>query len=182
MPMLIVDDDLFVSELNKLNGTKPATSNVVDMVKRGRNGSKEVPESLRKVISEEAIISGNSAKIAESFDISKSSVDSYKHGSTSTASYNEPDVELTQHNNDVRNQIVGSARGRLLSALESLTPEKLEAAKARDAASIAKDMSVVIKNMEPEIKSISENGPTFVLYAPQYRDEKSFDAIYAKDE
>ena len=38
-------------------------------------------------------------------------------------------------------------------------------------------MSAVIKNIEPEQSDRGQNQPTFILYAPQFRKEESFDVI-----
>jgi len=70
---------------------------------------------LRKVIE-----SGHSANVARAFGVSKSSVEAYKVGATSTASYGSPDAELVNRNNEVRDAISNKARGRLTAALDNL--------------------------------------------------------------
>lgn len=177
--MLVISDQELDKELSKLNN-KPIQSEIID-IKHGRGPVTEVPSSLRKVIAEEAIVNGHSEEIAKQFGISKSSVDSYKHGATSTASYNNPDTELNDHVTSIKSDITNNARSKLLAALESLTPEKLEAVKARDAASIAKDMSVVIKNMEPDSEARRGPDTQYIVYAPQFKKESVFETIVVKD-
>src|SRR5438876_8934038 len=157
---------------------------IVEINKPGRRpGDNNVPDSLRKVIGATAIESGREAalNIANQFGISKQSVSAYSHGSTSTTSYNEPSPTLSNHVNNARERVIKKARGKLILSLNSLSQDKIEGAKARDIASIAKDMSAVIKNMEDKsIRSVHE-GPKFIFYSPQFKDERSFDIINVKE-
>jgi hypothetical protein len=67
-------------------------------------------------------------------------------------------------------------------ALNSLTQEKIESAKAKDIAGVAKDMSVVIKSMEPEGPKVNGNsGPTFIFYSPQIKREEVYDVVRVKE-
>lgn len=177
MPMLIVNDEEFNKELNKFI---PPTDGKVVNIKRGRGDIKEVPNELRKIIGEEAITNGNTQKLANLFGLSKSSIDAYKHGATSCASYNSPDEELNSHNNEVRDRITASARSKLMLALQEITPSKLSDVKARDAASIAKDMSAVVKNLEPSVPQ-TLNNTQVVVYTPIMVNEASFDHIMVNE-
>jgi hypothetical protein len=70
------------------------------------------------------------------------------------------------------------------SAMEAITDEKLTYADPKDLAGIAKDMSVIIKNLEPKETNEGNNtvnGPQFVIYAPQFKKESSFDVIEVKE-
>lgn len=179
MAMGLVDDSLFELELEDRSENKNPRAQVVD-INRGRGeGNVEVPESLRKIIGETALVDNNTeAKaLAGQFGISDSSVSAYKNGSTSTSSYNQPSEDLNSHLNDVKTQISQKARAKLVSAIDQLTDEKLGSAKAVDLSSIAKNMSAVVKNMEVEKNDNSKNGPTFVIFAPKTRPEESYDII-----
>jgi hypothetical protein len=69
-------------------------------------------------------------------------------------------------------------------ALKHITPDKLELAKVRDLAGIARDMSAVIKNIEPEDngpKDPAKNGPTFIFYSPQFKKEEHFDVVRVEE-
>jgi hypothetical protein len=68
-------------------------------------------------------------------------------------------------------------------ALHHITVDKLVDAKVRDLAGIARDMSAVIKSIEPEEKAnpLGSNGPTFIFYSPQFRKEEHFDVVQAKE-
>jgi hypothetical protein len=66
----------------------------------------------------------------------------------------------------------------LLSAIEAITPEKINEAKLRDIASVAKDMSAVIKNMEPSVEADTAR-TQFIFYAPQQKEESHYKVIEA---
>jgi hypothetical protein len=182
MPMGIVSDSDFNKELEK-NQT-PSTAVIKDINKGRGNGNVEVPNALRKVIGETSEIDGRQAAIdlASSFGISPSSVSAYSNGATSTASY--ADQPNKSHLEEAKERISKKARNKLLLAMNHITKEKLVDAPARILAGIAKDMSAVVKNMEPDTpKSTVENnnGPQFVIYAPQYRKEEHFEVVQAKE-
>jgi hypothetical protein len=48
---------------------------------------------------------------------------------------------------------------------------------------VAKDMSVIIKNLEPKVdpSSTGQATPQFTIYAPQFRDERSFEFIQVQE-
>lgn len=197
MPMGIVSDKEFNSELNRASSDKkplpeikPSTispvleGQIID-VNRGRpTGAVEVPNTLRKVIGEEAAINGRQAglDLAETFGLKPSSVSAYVRGATSTATYDE--TPNAPHIDSSKDRVSKRARNKLMSALHHLTKDKMSAAKAKDLAGIAKDMAVVIRTMEPEAAkgpTNVNNGPTFVFYSPQQRKEEAFDVVYAKE-
>jgi transcriptional regulator with XRE-family HTH domain len=188
MAIGVVSDNDFTEELKKLKGEATPTSDVIIVEKpiKGRNeGDNNVPESLRKIIGEEAVLNGRSAALglAGMFGISPSSVSAYTNGSTSTKSYNSPSASITDHLSKVRTKAIRRASKTLNGALGAITQEKLDYTDADKLAGIAKDMSVIIKNLEPE-KVMESNQPTsqFVIYAPQFRDERSFDTIQVVEE
>ena len=179
MPLGIVPDEVFDKEIGPKKDVidKPI---VIDKEQSGRrNGDKEVPQELRKLLAEESIINGrkNGVKLAESFGISHDSVDAYKHGATSLATFNKPQQDLKSHLDKVKERITSKASRTLLGALDSITLDKLEKEKPRDAASIAKDMSVIIRNMEPEAGEKVHVGPNFVFYSPVMKKESDFEVI-----
>lgn len=168
MPLGIVSDEDWNKEVNIIH--KP-------MAEKGRgNGNGAVPMEIREIIAEEAIVNGNTTKIAETFGVSKSSVDAYKNGATSTATYNEPNERLQKRNDKVRTEIISSAKERLLAALQHITPEKLKDAKLRDVSSVAKDMASVISATEPQVSN-TNIGAQFIYHIPQQKKESDFDVI-----
>jgi hypothetical protein len=182
MSMGLVDDNEWEEELSRLRG-ETRESKVVDIQRRGRaSGDNNVPDSLRKIIGEESVINGRSAalQIAADFGISPASASAYAKGATSTASYDTPSQSILQHINKSRSRAIKRASKTLNSALGSISQEKLDYADAKDLAGIAKDMSVIIKNLEPP-KEVTEAGqssqPQFVIFAPQFRKEETFEVI-----
>lgn len=170
--------DIIIPSIEVVNSVE-----IIDITKGRGNGNVEVPDSLRKIIGETNELEGRAHAIdlANKFGISSSSVSAYGNGSHSTASYDKrPGLD---HINQAKERISKKARNRLLAALNQITPEKLESEKAKDLSSVAKDMSVIIKNMEPEtiVNDKEKNSPTFVFYSPQFIKEENFEVIYAKE-
>ena len=190
MSIGIVSDLDFESELSRISGDikKPEVKigTVVTPEKPGRKpGDNNVPESLRKIIGEESVINGRAEALglAEMFGVSASSVSAYANGATSTASYDTPSKSLFAHLNKSRARSVKKAQRVLRESLDALTPEKLEHVKARDLAGIAKDMSAIIKNLEPEVpKDDSEKEPQFVVFAPSFIKHEMFGEVIKVNE
>lgn len=181
MAMGIVSDHEFdkaLDDVNPQSEAKPPSIQIIDMEKGRGKGNVEVPDGLRKIIGEESVVNGRQSalEIANQFGISPSSVSAYSHGANSTSSYDkQPGLEKL---NEARLRVAKKARNRLVMALNSLTKEKIEGAKAKDIAGVAKDMAVVIKNMEPDgPKSTGNSGPTFVFYSPTFKREEHFDVV-----
>ncbi len=171
MSMGLVSNDEFEAEIANTVEYK-STNN------KGRGvGTKNVPMAIRKIASETALIEGRTAAIAEELGISKASVDAYAHGATSCATYNEPHPELNAHLDKVRDETTSTARQKLKLALEQITADKLEKAKLKDASSIARDMSTIIKNLEPPVKPIDETGTKFVFLVPPMKKIEQFEII-----
>jgi len=179
MAIGIVSDADFERELGNVLPTKPQ---IIELPHKGRSdGDVNVPESLRKIIGEDAVLNGSKSAIAlaESLGISKSSVSAYKNGATSTTSYHNPSQAIIGHINKSRARATKRAGKTLNAALAAITQEKLDYTDAKDLAAIAKNMSGIIKDLEPP--QSNEDGsiqkPQFVVYAPTFRDERSYDSI-----
>lgn len=152
-----------------------------------KSGDVNVPESLRKVIGEEAVINGRASalQLAKDMGVSPSSVSAYTKGATSTSTINSPAKDLISHINKSRQRAITRAQNTLNGALGAITQEKLDFTDAKDLSSIAKDMSVVIKNLEPpqlpQVDPSTVQTPQFTIYAPHFRDERSFETIIVKE-
>lgn len=181
MPLGIVEDSIFEEELGS---SKRAPAVVVEDVKGRGRGNVEVPEGLRKIIGENAIEEGNKTTevLTEALGISNSSMTAYKQGAHSTSSYNNPTEILGSHINQTKARITKKATNRLFKALNGIDQTKLDAADARTLSGVAKDMSVIIKNMEPEKeKSNGTTNNTFILHAPMLLTEDRFEVIQANE-
>lgn len=183
MPMGIVSDSDFQSEVGRLNPNPPpkVPVKVPEVVERGPN----VPDSLRRIIGDESETNGRQSAIAlaKHFGLSESSVSAYAVGATSTATYDE------RPNKDViagaRGRIKRSATRTLRMAMRHITNEKLSETKARDLAGIAKDMSAIVRNMEegeaPIRNPNDPNRPVFQVYAPTFKEENHYQTVIAKE-
>jgi|SRR5215831_733254 len=190
MGMGIVSDKDFLKESSKLQIPEPIpmptnSTTIEPLPTKGRGeGNIGVPNALRNIIGTEAIDNGRQSAVhlAENFGISPSSVSAYSNGATSTSSYEGgKNVGVI---NKAKERISKRARGKLMLALTHITEDKLQGTNAKDLAGIAKDMSAVVKHMEPEVEknpAMNNNGPTFVFYAPQFRDERFYDTVVAKE-
>lgn len=152
---------------------------------RGRShGDVNVPDSLRKLIANEHLEKGREAALefAKEFGLSASSVSAYAKGATSTASYSSPSMDLQKYLTKRKTRLTKKALKVLQASLDEITPDKLSQLKVKDCASIAKDMSVISKNLEPDKETeAGAQRPQFVIYAPQVRDERSYDTIVVSD-
>lgn len=186
----VVTEEQFKKELDNcvspvIERKPPNEGIIIPNKDRGRGvGNVGVPEELRKLIGEESIIHGRQSALdlASDFGISPSSVSAYTKGATSTASYHKPEDTLVRYLESRKRRITKKSLRVLTDALDTLTPEKLKTIKARDASAIAKDMSVISKNMEKTDQTTNgNNAPQFVVYAPQVRDERSYETIVVND-
>ena len=195
MAMGIVSDSEFNKEKEKLIPSTPSTKStpsvnekvhegeVVD-ISRGRGkGSVEVPNTLRNLIGITTVNEGrqDALELAKQFGISPSSTSAYGVGATSTASYDKtPNAPVLDK---VKVKIQNKAKRKLMLALNHMTPDKLEGTKARDLAGIAKDMSAIVRNMEPE-KETGAAGDTkepFVVYSPMVHTENHYEVLVVKE-
>ncbi len=178
--MGIVSDEEFESEI------KDSSLPIINQLPtKGRNeGDNNVPDSLRKIIGDTAITDGRpeAIELASHFGISPSSVSAYSNGSTSTKSYNnQPNLN---HLNQVRERISKKARNRLIQSLDSITEDKLNDAKPEVLATVARSMSAIVKEMEPESPRdmSAKQAPIFVMYSPQFKKEEHFEHIFIQDD
>lgn len=185
MAIGVLSDDVFLEELSRFNKPDsdkqssaralPNNNAIVQDLIRGRGDKANTPMSIRKLVAEEAINGTSGGELAEKFNISRASVSAYKHGNTSLATYNEQNDELAEHIDFTKEDISKRARARLMDALSQITPEKIASQKVSVASQIAKDMSAIVKNIEPQ--KDTNNGPNvqYVIYAPQIKKEDDFE-------
>ena len=188
MPIGLVSDDAFLKELSNTTEKKESHVVVVEKPVRGRkDGDVNVPDSLRALIGEESVINGRQSALefASEFGISASSVSAYAKGATSTTTYDSPSKSIIGHINKSRQRAIKKASRTLNGALEAITQEKLDYADAKDLAVIAKNMSGIIKDLEPPADTARDDtaskSPQFVIFAPTFRSESSFEVIDVKE-
>lgn len=191
MAMGIVDEKDFQKELEsytkkpvipEVRIPKPEpTARVEEKKTTGWNGGRtegavEVPDVLRKVIGDTALESRNkNTDIARIFGVSTAATKAYKVGMTGPNGHISQDLKA--HMRAKRMEVSDSAREKLMSALGYMTEEKLEGAKAKDLAGIAKDMSAVIRNMEPPEEAGDASQTNIIFYSPKPKEESDYLSI-----
>jgi len=177
MPMLVVEDEDFELEMNRLSGP---SSSIIKMDKLGRpDGCKETPESIRALIAGDKIAGNGTIKeIAKAYGVSTSAVTSYADDSTSRndAAIGRIDTKLQEHNDKVRNKIRGRAQNKLALALKHITEDKLEGSRATDLSTIAANLSKVVDKTTPKSEgpSVTNN---IHFYSPQQIGPNNFETI-----
>lgn len=183
MALGIVSDADFEKELTKAP-PPPSPSTIVDVEKGRGNGNNEVPDSLRKIIGEESELAGRKSALdlAKTFGVSPSSVSAYSNGSTSTASMDkQPNLN---HINDAKLRVASKARVKLSQALTRMTKEKMDEASLSELAHVAKSMSGIVKDMEPEMPKVVNGGgagPQYIFYSPVVKREEHYEVVVLKE-
>jgi hypothetical protein len=187
MALGIVSDEEFLKELenSKKSSDKEVIARIVNKQPLGRpEGAKEVPTEIRKLIAEEALLGADSKELAQLFKVGEQMPSAYKHGATSQSSYNKPNKDLTDFLNLTKQRITKKASNRLLRALDGITTDKLNDLGARDLSGVAKDMSAIVKNMEPSAGHGNVDNSVraqIVFHAPQVKDITTFDVLPVRD-
>jgi hypothetical protein len=194
MPMGIVSNQDFEKEVNNsskdtipsriLNDVVPENESKIEIIERGRGkGNIEVPNVLRNIIADTHHANGREAamSLAESFSISPSSESAYAQGATSTASYHDRPNRKTV--NKTRKRIAEKAEKLTESAIDKITDEKLDELSALELTHVAKNVSSVVKNLETDDNSKENplNISPIVIYAPQVKNENSFEMVFSKE-
>jgi|SRR5215467_10775095 len=188
MGMGIVSDADFEKEMTRIVPEALPVSvpipEVLPMEHPGRTeGDVNVPNNLRKIIGETSELEGREAalELASRFGVSNSSVSAYANGSTSTASmHKQPNLGAI---NAAKIRVATKARKKLLLSLHHITEEKLQDAKPEVLASVARNMSAIIKEMEPEQEKEKndDKAPQFVVFAPTIKQENNYEVIKARE-
>jgi len=182
-----VSSDVFDKEvLHPSKQVEEPRVQIIDKPSKGRKeGDNNVPEGLRKLIGESYEIDGRASGVdlAKRFGISPSSASAYANGATSTKSYDSPVPAIKSHIIKQKERAVKRASQTLNQAISAITQEKLDYADPKDLAGIAKDMSAIIKNLEPPVTTVEsgQSSPQFTIYAPTFRDERSFEVITVQE-
>jgi predicted transcriptional regulator len=182
MPMGSVSSREFekIREELEKSESKNKTCIIVPTVDKGRNGVREVPESLRKVVGENAKLETIS-ETARAFGLSPSSVSAYMNGATSTASYNDPDPALKDHMKSVDGIITSKARKKLMKAINNMTQDKFESAGLKELSSVGRDLSQIIANVEKKSLGDGLTGAQFIFFTPPQKVEEKYDIIEVRD-
>ena len=155
----------------------PSLAEIIEPKDLGRNGTKEIPSSLRAIIAEEKINGTPSKELQKLFNVSSSSVSAYRNGNTSLnpeTSTNGNGLDL--HVKRVKANIQKKARQKLNLAIEKMTPEKFDEAPLPVLSRVASDMAGIIERMEPKSDS-DKPAVQFMIYAPRMEREENYSVI-----
>jgi hypothetical protein len=145
-----------------------------------------VPQSLRKILAEEAVVGGN--KSAQQLmdglgmNLSQPTLSTYKRGEVSPDIPTNDSKDLYDYINGRKNKIGKRALNRLNLALAHLDEAKLRGLEARELSGVAKDMAIIAEKMEPKQKEQEKVAPVqFIMMAPQINNEAHYETVVAKD-
>jgi hypothetical protein len=145
-----------------------------------------VPQSLRKILAEEAVMGGN--KSAQQLmdglgmNLSQPTLSTYKRGEVSPDIPTNDSKDLCDYINGRKNKIGKRALNRLNLALAHLDEAKLQGLEARELSGVAKDMAIIAEKMEPKQKEQEKVAPVqFIMMAPQINNEAHYETVVAKD-
>lgn len=171
-----VDEFEFLEELAKLQGSA-SQKGIVKVRESGRKvGNVAIPDEIKKLVAEELLQGASAKEVSEALNVSKSSASAYKNGANSTATYDTPNENLTKHINDIKSKMSKKASEKLELALDSITEDKITDLSANKAAMLAKDMSSIIRDMEPADKGGTTIGQV-IIHAPRVRNEDEYEVI-----
>lgn len=171
MPLGLTSTEEFDAELLRFNGNN-GKPNVI--IEHGRGPKSETPQAIRELVASEALSGASAKELAETFNVSESSVSAYKHNATSTSTYHNPDEKLKKSNDKVKDSIVGSAQDKLKAALEAIV--FTDGIKPNIASAVARDMSGIIKNLNPTPDMVINNQQVLV-YKPRMKEEDAYEVI-----
>lgn len=180
MPMMIVDDDSFDSELSRSESNPvPVKDNVIRRPFHGRNiGDNNIPSVVREIVANDESSTGK--QLSESFGISESSVSAYRHAATSTASYDIPQEKLKEIVDNKLERISNRSKNALMKVLRKMNSKefdaKLDASKAVELSTIAANMSRVVEKVSPkQAENVTNNN--IIFYTPTPSKKSSFEVI-----
>ena len=187
-----VEPEINSNEIDDGDGdnNQPRTSivaEVVDLPKLGRhNEVNNVPQSLRMIIGETAAVEGlgRAKELADTFGgLSQPTISTYARGEVSPNGNNKQDDDMLDYLNGRKTKITKRALNKINLALNLMDEERLKGCDAKELATISKEMSTVVKHMEPKNRDEREKVQPvqFIMYAPQVRSENHYETVVAKD-
>lgn len=183
MPMGVVSDDDFFKELDRNRVRVPEVVIEPENKPGRKEGDNNVPDSLRKIIGETSVLEGRqeALALAKMFGVSESSVSAYAKGATSTTSYNEPKKSIADYIRNRKDRLTKKALRVMHNSLDSI-PEDLSNQDPRNLAAIAKDMSAIVKHLEPEQEGAKlGDGNQFIFYSPNFTKEEHYETIHVNE-
>lgn len=145
---------------------------------RARGIKLNVPPTIRALIGITANRDGME-ETARNFEVSRPLVTAASNGrviSKSTAESRE-DKEVADRVKSDLKKASAEAIARALSAMQAITPDKLDKCEAKDAAAVANHMASVYDKLSNKQAAISGSGATVIIYSPREKREDEFESI-----
>lgn len=168
----IVDE----SEFNKsLTDSKSAPSLVRIQNKGKQVGDAPIGNSVRKIISDEALTSGNNKSTADAFGVGISTIEQGKRGQIGRRN----DDDLSTFIKSRKNALAEVAMDKLGAAMDSITDDKLNQASLKESADVAKSMASIVRDMTADdgMNNKNEMNVQFVLHAPEMKKLEDYQVI-----
>jgi hypothetical protein len=198
MPLGIITEEELLAELNKgtdvsnqqnnavsnqHDPSRPNNTSIMPLITPGRpEGKGNIPDVVKKVIAEEFLNGASHKEITAAFNVSQPVTTASAKGLSNSSPGAEINPELKNHVVKIRNRIVRKASNKLTLALDQITQDKLNDLSPRDSSAIAKDMSQIIRNLEPEKEGGGKgNSAQFIYFAPQQKSLNDYDVVTVKD-
>lgn len=146
-------------------------------------GASEYPTEFRALIGSLARVSGIPAT-AGAFNLSTASPSNYKNGKVNHAD-ESPRADLVEKINQVLEPVHNLAIQKTIDALNAITSDKLQGAKAKDAAQIAASLSVVVDRVRPIVTASDEKPQQQInvgvqVYKPEAKSLTDFETVTVK--
>ena len=184
MSIGLVDNSSFEAELERLLSSNGHSSSPSVIVKTREGRGNNIPDEIKKIAGEEFINGAPQAQVAEVLGITKTTVSHSAVGMNSTNhDVRQPKPEVLKHVNSVRDRITKRASRLAITALDSIDTDKVRELSPNKQAELAKTMTSIVKDMEPEYID-EKNKPNIqvVVYAPRERSLDEFEIVKALDE
>lgn len=170
------ESNLFKSDVRNQNNDI-VSDYLTSEIKRGRGNVEDLGDEVRKEIATLALTTGlSNEEVSKLIGVSESQVSAIKKGATSTASYHKRDGELGEHVAQVKNEITSAAQNKMLEAIQAITGMKIQMSNAKEISGIAKDMSSIVRNMNPDGPAQITNNQV-VVFRPRNKEEDDFKVI-----
>lgn len=143
-----------------------------------RAGQANTPDLMRAIIGAAAEIDGVN-NTARAFDKPANLISGYRQGHRGNVSDSPQDEKQIALKDAITGEVYDKAIDRLMSSLNLLSDADISMAKAKDKASIAKDMVTIAEKIKPVKKDDGNKGVQILILAPQLRDESHFEVIEA---
>jgi predicted transcriptional regulator len=174
MKIVVPEKEIKIDDLSDLIGTsdKSLTKTIGSGNTLGRG--KATDKLVREMAAIDVAAGMKLKDAAEIYGISVDSASAYGSGRTTSNAEREPDKDLKETTDRVRNKIENAAVSKLMSTLDLFNPDGLES--QMEVVSAAQKLAGVVEKISSK-KDKNENKVEIHFYQPRSRDIKTYDTI-----